>query len=118
MSGMVAHTGRLVEIEMYDHMCIESYLEHIFRDEKGIKDMKGCDTWTEYAMFYEGTYHVHKDKLYKIKEHRNLMEDDDGLVAKRNKDNDVEFAVLYYNGGWGLDEALDAALDKLEEEEK
>lgn len=113
MSSNEAHTGKLVEIEMYDHMTIESYLEHIYKDERGITDMAGVATWTEFAMFVSGDYHVYNDKLYKLKEHRNLNEND-GVVVGKNKKGDIEFATIFYNGGWSLNEALDEVLKKAE----
>ena len=116
MSNMEAHTGRLVEIEMFTHMTIETYLKHIFMSERGIKDLAGWGNWSEYAVGESNEYFIHNDTLYKIKEHRNLRDEDVG-VATRNKKGDIEFAVQFYNGGCCLEEALETVLDNLEKEE-
>jgi hypothetical protein len=110
MSENEAHTGRLVEIEMYDHMDIESYLKHIYMDEKGITDLNYCDNWTDYATMEAEEYIVHDDKLYKIKDHMYI---DNDCIATRNKDGSISFAVQFYNGGYSFEEAIEEALDSL-----
>lgn len=117
MSSMEAHTGRLVEIEMYCHMTIEAYLEHIFTQEKGITDLNHWKNWSDYAVGESGEYYIHDDKLYKIKNHMSMTDDEPG-VAKRDANGDIEFTLQFYNGGSDLDESLGDALDKLKEEEK
>jgi hypothetical protein len=116
MSSIEAHTGKLVEIEMFHHMDIESYLEHIFKDERGITDTGDFSTWTEYAMYCSGDYYVHNNKLYKLKEHR-CLGDNDGVLADIDKDGNIEFAVMFYNGGWSLNEALEEVCNKIEKGE-
>jgi hypothetical protein len=113
---MEAHTGRLVQIHMYDNICIECYLEHIFTQEKGITDLSGWGNWSDYAVHESGEYHIHDSKLYKLKEHRNLSDDD--CIAERNKEDHIVFTVMFYNGSWTVQEALDSALDDLKKKEE
>jgi hypothetical protein len=113
---MEAHTGRLVEIHMYDNINIEQYLEHIYTQEKGIADLNYCDDWTMYATQEAGEYIVHDDKLYKIKNHMSMVDGDNSLVV-RAKDDSIHFTVQFYNGSTCFDEEVTDALDKLKKEE-
>jgi hypothetical protein len=91
-------------------MTIETYLEHIFKDERGVEDYGYWDDWTSYACCETGEYHVHNNKLYKIKDHQFMSENDDSKLS-RNKDGSISFALQFYNGGSDFDEELNYALD-------
>ena len=65
--------------------------------------------------FYQG-YVVLDDKIYEV-EKKELDPDGNIFKASLYSDGTIEFEVKYYNGGCGFDEAIDHAIDNMEEEE-
>lgn len=103
MSEMEAHTGRLVEIEMFDDSCIECYLEHIYTKEKGITDKNFWETWADYAVYEAGEYFIYNNTLYKIKEHIRVHRDN---YMNEEPDGSLRFAFQFYNGGGSFQDEI------------
>lgn len=64
--------------------------------------------------FYQG-YVVIDDKIYEVLK-KDIDPDKDLFNAFMHSDGTIEFEVKYYDGGCGFDEAIDHAVDNIEEE--
>lgn len=73
------------------------------------------EDYVEYLRVEIDTHFVYNDELYEIVEEEDLG-DDDIFEATQNPDGTINFLVQYYNGGCGFHEAIEHALNKLNEE--
>lgn len=98
------------EVEKLDNESIEFQCQRILNN----KPLPWFyDSYQELLLndFYE-EFVVYNDVLYSVLKEEIDM-DEDIFIAKVNKNGDIDFEVKYYNGGCGFEEAIEEAIDKL-----
>ena len=115
MSRTEHHIGTLKEIDLKGRT-----IEDLAKELSGKDFYPGYyDGWLDFFRDeFSKTHHYHKDtgKVYSM-EDRELEENAEIIRADRKSENIIEYEVKFYNGGAGLDECIDEALDKLKKEE-
>jgi len=71
------------------------------------------DGFIEIYAYEEYYYHRKTKTLYQYVEKKELDAEGDIIEAFENEDNTIGFELRFYNGGAGLEECLDEAIDKL-----
>ena len=108
MSETVAYKGKLTPIYRDDETTLEELCESVC--ETNMIDLPSYyDSYVEYFQDEEAGYVIIKDTLYQIQkesfDYENLYQ------STKNEDGTISFLVAFYNGGCGLTEALEQALD-------
>ena len=112
MSEQVVETGKLVLVS--DNLKV--FLKHHFGEDTYWEkiDAHGTD---EEVFGWEDLYEnfvIINDKVYKIEDYIN-HDDYDVFHASELPDGRIEFVVSYYNGGCSMNEAVEYAVQKMEE---
>jgi hypothetical protein len=116
MSYTETHQIKLKEIKVND---LEEWVKNRCQEYRPeLKDPadEGEDTWFDVYYYYivdiDQNYMILNGKLYKVIEHIDLSHDDVNIVNV-NDDGIIEIITSFYNGGCGLNEALEYNLEKL-----
>ena len=115
MSETVRYTGKLKLIPRLENESLEDQCKRILREHNYFELNKYYDSWQ--GMFYDKFYEVYvilSDSIYEIIEKHSKPIDYDIFEASMNKDGTISFNVMYYNGGCSLDEAIEDALESVE----
>lgn len=112
MSETVHYTGKLVPIYRGDD--IENRCRFILQSEE-ITDLSYCDTWQDRLddSFYQ-QYYITDDTIYRV-DKKELDSDEEIFYATLNSDCTITFTTKYYNGGCSFNEALDTAIERMED---
>tara|TARA_R110000796_G_scaffold181330_1_gene297901 strand:+ start:40306 stop:40668 length:363 start_codon:yes stop_codon:yes gene_type:complete len=115
MSRTEYHIGKLTEIDLKGKT-IDQFAKELSGKETYASYY---DNWLEFFNDeYRKThyYHVASGKLYSI-EDRELDEHSEIIKARRLSPDSIEYELKWYNGGAGMEECMDEALDQLKKEE-
>lgn len=115
MSETVRYSGKLKLIPKLENESLEDQCKRILREHNYFELNEYYDSWQGmfYDKFYE-TYVISSDSIYEIIEKHSKPIDYDIFEAYPNKDGTISFNVMYYNGGCSLDEAIEYALESVE----
>lgn len=119
MSETVMYMGRIEKVaETAVNISMNDICKHIMNEcAPGMEIPAHCDDYEDYFReFMHDKYAIVDGVLYKV---HSLSggEDQTLFQASRNVDGSISFALRFYNGGVGFDEALGRALKNLEQEE-
>lgn len=110
MSETVHYKGVLEKINKKNGESLEEQCKRLLND---IELDSYYDSYQEKITELNG-YYVYDNDLYKV--HASELNPYDNIfTAKRNSLDNISFEVKYYNGGCGLAEAIDIALENMEE---
>lgn len=90
----------------YFYETLETYKSFYTIDEEIYQNLLDDDFYKE--------YYINNENLYKV-EKRYVDMDIDIFNSEIVNDNEIKFEVKYYNGGCGLNEALDLAIKNSKE---
>ncbi len=113
MSDMEAHKGKLVPMDLTGNS-LDELAENACM-QLGLGEPDDNETWVEHLRDkgYRKIY-IHGDIIYLI---QNTELDAFGFTeADKNSDGSINYVMFYYNGGASFDEALDGAVERLEDE--
>jgi len=115
MSRTEHHIGKLIEVKPQEN---ESSDDHMIRllKEVGILERatyyKTIKEWFEDESYKK--YVVHKEKIYKMVDDKDLAEtDDDIALASLNEDGSISYQLKWYNGGASMNEMFEEALKSI-----
>jgi len=112
MSETEHYRGVLTPLNVTD---IEKWAEGILKNKK----IAAKDYYDSFLEQLEDSdecedYIVIKNKAYKVKK-KDIGTEDDIIEATQLPNGDIEFELRYYNGGCGFGEALEEAMDEIDQ---
>ena len=115
MSEVVRKKGCIKLLKREEGKTLEEQCKNIILSE--VKDFKGLpscyDTYAEYlSMELYKKYYIRDNKVYSI-ELESFNDDYSFFEGDVNENGDINFHVMYYNGGCNLSEALDVVMEKI-----
>lgn len=118
MSEQVHYKGKIRPVERLYHESLEEQCQRIM-NEKGYESLDDYyDSWEEAIAYrYYEEYVIIDEELY-IVELKEDVDDIDVYNIHKNKDGSFDYEVSYYNGGCCFEEALQEAMDRMNEEAK
>jgi hypothetical protein len=113
MSEDVHYKGKLTEVDCED-------IDDFIRDQlKGVEppkwyDFSNSEELREYFLYEytEDRYLIANEVLYRVQKYE--LDPYGHFLANRNPDGSISFDVKYYNGGCGFTEAIEQALEEME----
>lgn len=118
MSRVVRYKGTLKIVPKLNNETIEEQCKRILKERLDNDELPSYhETYQEWLLdvFYDDEYYIKDNILYEI--HKEELECCDIFEGNFNKDGDIDFHTMYYNGGCCLTEALDEIMNKLIENE-
>lgn len=118
MSEDVTYIGHLEEIERKENESLPDVMKRLIEKDlivnaDVIDKHYNNDIEIYFRENYSDQYIIKNDRIYKINiDSRSTY--DDIFEASYNSDGTIQFVVQFYNGGCGLGEALEEALNKLD----
>ena len=114
MSEMVHYTGKIAPVDKLPNETLEEQCKRILAEHNYFELNGYCDSWRE--MLYEELYEryvIACGEVYKVieKNHRDI--DEDIFEAYDNGDGNINYEVMYYDGGCSFDEAIEEALENM-----
>lgn len=114
MSETQHFRGKLREVILLPDETFEEYAK---REMKVRGETELPEDYSNYVEFLAESEYVKyiaiNGKLYHILETKELDADGDIFEAKTNVDDTIDYEVRFYNGGCGLDEAIEEAINKM-----
>lgn len=108
--------GKLVKIGKRYQQTVEEQAKELLSVDAREDLVELGETYVE-QLLYKGDYQdyfVINDTIYKTKELNEIDVDDDIFEARKMNGNDYEFDVRYYDGGCSLQEAVETAIKRME----
>ena len=121
MSKTVHYKGKLKLIEKFPNETetIEEQCKRILEEDN--IDISSCafyfDNYEEILLLYDQLYNkyvIANGNLYKVLSKQEI-EEYEMFNINDNKDGAYDYEVMYYNGGMGLDEAIEESFKNMEE---
>tara|TARA_R110002049_G_scaffold231127_2_gene403427 strand:+ start:21761 stop:22123 length:363 start_codon:yes stop_codon:yes gene_type:complete len=116
MSRTEHHIGTLTEIDMKGKT-----IEEFAKELSGKESYQSYyDSWLDFFRDeFRKTHHYHEasGKLYSI-EDRELEENADIIRATRKSPDTIEYELKWYNGGAGMNECMNEAINRLLKQEE
>lgn len=114
MSQVEVHVGRLCKVDRVKTEPIENWCKE-YCQQNGLEHLEGFyDTWEE--CFRETQYEKYiivNNNIYHIVEDREFTDCGDIFEAHENELGQIDYCLSYYNGGCGLSEAIEHALENM-----
>lgn len=113
MSEVQHQSGKLVRLDRKLNETLEEQCKRVLE----VTELdKYCSSYREQLQqtHYE-EFIIHNDTLYQVKDLVKHDPDEDLFKIKKINGSDFEFEVKYYNGGCGLEEAIESAFEELEQ---
>jgi len=119
MSNYERHKGKIRKIDL-NKISMMDYLVQ-FAPETERENLREKYNDNIYHMLYECSlvddmpdkFIIVKDELYEIIESKRMDVEMDIYDADSNSDGTISFHVMYYNGGCGLTEAIEEAIENM-----
>jgi hypothetical protein len=119
VSETVHYKGKLIKLDRLNHTeTLEEHAKRLWGD-KGLDDY--YDSYVEalgdisIEGSYQSRYIIRENKIYEVKDFKNIDYDRDIFNLEKINGNDFKFEVMYYNGGCGFNEAIDYAFEGLKD---
>ena len=112
MSEMQRNKGKLRKVDRFENESINDLCIRLVGDD--IPDY--CDNAFEYLEYeYDEKYIVYHNDIYEFVELKEIDYEESVFEAHKNDDGIIDFHVMFYNGGCLLSEAIECAIDNMEE---
>lgn len=116
MSETVHYKGKLIKLDRLNHTeTLEEHAKRLYGKEldEYYDDFVEAigDVMIDGA--YQPRYIVRDQIIYEVKDFQDVDSDSDLFNARKINGNDLEFEVMYYNGGCSFNEALDYAMKNI-----
>lgn len=110
MSEVVHYKGTLTKIDKFTNESLEEQCKRLLNTHEL------PDYYDTYREMFEDTFYnqyvICNDEIYSV--YRKDVYSDDMFNAKIISNNEIEFEVMYYNGGCGFTEAIEIALKNIQ----
>lgn len=114
MSEYETHIGKIKKVDL-SNISIEDFCKAACNDRNITKLESYYDSWQECFMDRcDREYVIVNDSIYKIISDKNCS-DDDIFEAHENYEGQIEYCLSYYNGGCSFSEAIETALERMED---
>lgn len=114
MSQMEVHIGRLLKVDRCKEEPIENWCKE-YCNQNGVTKLDGYyDSWEEcFRDEFDKEFIVANNDVFRIIEDKEF-EGDDIFEASKNELGQIQYCLSYYNGGCGFTEAIETALERME----
>ena len=109
MSETVFYTGKVKKLGLSDLSWAE---KKMVLKSRGF-DVDKCDD--EDDLYDVENLAVINEDIYEVIEKNGVDDVDDIFIAKKDESGVICFSVKYYNGGCGFEDALETAIERMEE---
>lgn len=115
MSETVYFKGMLKAMEKMDGETLEAQCKRLLGDAELPAHF---ESYEEYLMDeYHQEYVIQNEVLYQVEKHEVDL-DGDTFCANVNEEGNIEFEILYHNGGCSFDDAIQQALNSIDAEKE
>ena len=114
MSETKHYIGKIRRLHLWPYVTLEDQCQKVANDS-GYKELPDrYESWEELiaSELYDKYIVVH-DRVYKILEANDMGCDFNVFHAHDNNDGTISYEVVYYNGGYSLEDAIEEALDNM-----
>ena len=116
MSETQHFRGKLREVITLPGETLEEYAKSEMKVRGETELPEYCSNYVKFLTDEEWAKYIDiNGRLYHIVENKELDADGDICEAKMNSDGTIDYEVRFYNGGCGLDEAIEEAVNKMNE---